>query len=716
MLRRKKQWRPLDKHCWLKGYFLPGMMIIHMMLRFLKARKFDIDKTIQMWAEMLQWRKEFGADTIEEDFDFKELEEVLCYYPHGYHGVDKEGRPVYIERLGKVDPNKIMLVTTIDRYLKYHVQSFENALNKKFPACSIAAKRHIDSTTTILDVHGVGMKNLGKNARDLIMRIQKIDSDNYPETLHRMYIINGGPGFKLLWTSVKSFIDPKTTSKIHVLGNKYQSKLFEAIDSSQLPEFLGGTCTCADEGGCLRSDKGPWKDPAIMKLVLNGEAIFEKQIVTVTVDEGKMISPGKPRYMKGRDDNIFTAESGSDADDGNSPLKLDDARFARLTPVYEEGKMSSQTSYFGNEDVVPMIDKGVDRGSKGKSIGERRIHSKDNLPLNTNHKFPLRSFFGQAIAALLKSILKLLFIFRIISTGVERENISNRGAHSTNLVRDLGSASNCNSENIPEPETARNDALHSFLMRLENMERAIDHLSTNRTQIPPEKEELLFNSLMQMKNLENELEGTKKVEKGRRRAEREKARGRVIRGVGEAEPSDGERDREGAATGIGAERGGSGVQGGTVAGAAGAGGWPGRRLVRPGQVASSSAERNWGTYSFIHSVNRNKLGAKKAEDLVFVHSNLRLLSHKKDEYRKGPTKFWDIDLETPNLDVPIAQLSLLDPDLDSTLRELQSGASGSGIADSFGCTPGACGSNDPRDGSDALIEDIGEDAEPLNYY
>ena len=106
------------------------------------------------------------------------------------------------------------------------------------------------------------------------------------------------------------------------------------------------------------------------------------------------------------------------------------------------------------------------------------------------------------------------------------------------------------------------------------------------------------------------------------------------------------------------------------------------------QVASSSStERNWSTYGFIHSVKRNKFGSKKAEELVYVHSNLRLLSHKKDEYKFGPTKQWDVEPELADLDMTLNVVSNLNSFDEEALAQapiVSSSAHGSNVLTSGG--------------------------------
>ncbi|KAK5772292.1 hypothetical protein PVK06_048574 [Gossypium arboreum] len=54
-----------------------------------------------------------------------------------------------------------------------------------------------------------------------------------------------------------------------------------------------------------------------------------------------------------------------------------------------------------------------------------------------------------------------------------------------------------------------------------------------------------------------------------------------------------------------------------------------------GQPSSSSCcERNWSTYLFIHSMRRNKINPQCAEDLVFMRTNLQLLSRKTLYYKE----------------------------------------------------------------------------------
>lgn len=95
-----------------------------------------------------------------------------------------------------------------------------------------------------------------------------------------------------------------------------------------------------------------------------------------------------------------------------------------------------------------------------------------------------------------------------------------------------------------------------------------------------------------------------------------------------------------------------------------------RLLVQP--ASSSCCERNWSTYSFIHSVRRNKMVPQRAEDLVFIHSNLRLLSRRSSQYLQGETKMWDIAGDNfDSLDdigmLGIANLSLDEPAMEAVL-------------------------------------------------
>ncbi|KAL5190642.1 Phosphatidylinositol/phosphatidylcholine transfer protein SFH13 [Glycine soja] len=482
-----------------RGSLPPRHDDYHTLLRFLKARDFNIEKTIQMWEEMLTWRKEYGTDTILEDFEFGELEEVLQYYPQGYHGVDKEGRPVYIERLGKAHPSRLMHITTIDRYLNYHVQEFERTLQEKFPACSIAAKRQISSTTTILDVQGLGMKNFSRTAANLLSAVTKIDSSYYPETLHQMYIVNAGSGFKkMLWPATQKFLDSKTIAKIQILDSKSLYKLLEVIDSSQLPDFLGGSCTCAAEGGCLRSNKGPWNDPDIMKVMFLCISCF----LVFTCE---------------RCSDTSTAESGSDMNDYSSPNRHRSCPYPHLAPVHEEVKAPDLNGYYSCDDSALAVE---------KVIESDHFHLNREQPLQTNNigNISCRTDSGGTYVNSWFSIVKekiekinVLYVARVMTFFMEKLVTLFRyltfefWRTQNNVHPPITMEHNINNHSAAVETASERDYILPCVQRLQRLEKVFEELNNKPDGMPQEKEQMLMDSMDRIKSVEFDLEKTKRV-------------------------------------------------------------------------------------------------------------------------------------------------------------------------------------------------------------
>ncbi|KAK3077617.1 cytosolic factor, phosphatidylinositol/phosphatidylcholine transfer protein, partial [Coniosporium uncinatum] len=169
-----------------------------------------------------------------------------------------DGRPVYIEQLGKIDLKKMYEITTADRMLQNLVVEYEKMSDPRLPACSRKAGHLLETTCTIMDLKGVGISS-APSVYGYLQNASGVSQNYYPERLGKMYIINAPWGFSSVFSVIKRFLDPVTVNKIHVLGSGYQKELLSQVPKENLPKAFGGTCEC--KGSCMLSDEGPWRDP-----------------------------------------------------------------------------------------------------------------------------------------------------------------------------------------------------------------------------------------------------------------------------------------------------------------------------------------------------------------------------------------------------------------------------------------------------------------------
>ncbi|GIL44863.1 hypothetical protein Vafri_2312 [Volvox africanus] len=211
-----------------------------------------------MWDGMLAWRRENRVQTIHDWFVFHERKEYDRVFPTGLHKTDKEGHPVLIQQLGRVNIGALYKVTTDDRIRLAHIAENEHLRRVVFPSCSRAAGRPIDQLFTIIDLEGVAFTSMMRTT-SLLKMFMTMDSNNYPETLAHMAIINAPGWFSTSWGAVKSVLSGDTVRKIEILGKDYHAALLRHIPRENLLVEYGGLSR-----GCITDHEGPWQQEELL--------------------------------------------------------------------------------------------------------------------------------------------------------------------------------------------------------------------------------------------------------------------------------------------------------------------------------------------------------------------------------------------------------------------------------------------------------------------
>ncbi|XP_006640494.2 SEC14-like lipid binding 8 [Lepisosteus oculatus] len=215
----------------------------HFLLRWLRARNFNVQKAEAMLRKHVEFRKHMKADTITTDWQPPEV--IERYLSGGMCGYDSEGSPIWYDVIGPVDPKGLLLSASKQDFLKSKVRDCE-LLQKECQLQTEKMGKNVESITMIYDCEGLGLKHLWKPAIEAYGEVLTMFEDNYPEGLKRLFVIKAPKLFPVAYNLIKHFLSEDTRRKIVVLGANWQEVLRKHIDPDQLPACYGGNLTDPD--------------------------------------------------------------------------------------------------------------------------------------------------------------------------------------------------------------------------------------------------------------------------------------------------------------------------------------------------------------------------------------------------------------------------------------------------------------------------------------
>ncbi|EFY96916.1 CRAL/TRIO domain protein [Metarhizium robertsii] len=211
-------------------------------LRFLRARKWDVNRALVMMFSAMNWRHNEakvdadimanGEEVLVNDEEKGEVKskalarDFMKQIRTGksfIHGTDRQNRPISYVRV-RLHRASDQSVESLERYTTYLIETARLALNPP-----------VETATLIFDLSSFTLANMDYVPVKFII---KCFEANYPESLGAILIHNAPWVFKGIWKVISAWLDPVVAAKVHfTYGRK---DLEEFIHPSQIIKELGG--------------------------------------------------------------------------------------------------------------------------------------------------------------------------------------------------------------------------------------------------------------------------------------------------------------------------------------------------------------------------------------------------------------------------------------------------------------------------------------------
>ncbi|KAF8536047.1 CRAL-TRIO domain-containing protein [Trichophaea hybrida] len=202
-----------------------------LLLRFLRARKWDFEKALVMMVATMHWRiKDMDVSGVVKAGESGPLaagdEEFMKQLRMGksfLHGTDKDGRPICFVRV-RLHKQADQSERVLERFTIYTMET-----------ARLMLKTPVDTACVLFDMTGFSLANMDYAPVKFMI---KCFEAHYPESLGICLVHKAPWVFQSIWNIIKGWLDPVVASKIHF--TKTTEELEQFIPRSHIIKEIGG--------------------------------------------------------------------------------------------------------------------------------------------------------------------------------------------------------------------------------------------------------------------------------------------------------------------------------------------------------------------------------------------------------------------------------------------------------------------------------------------